>query len=100
MDPALHTPHDRAFSESFLGPQEHSRKTYPTKKMLIFHEKGGLFANVQYHISQQPEFSHYGRLCGYVGWGEGLPNPLGVTLSKPLLQPQEPSRNRHDTRLK
>ena len=26
--------------------------------------------------------------------------PLGVLLSKSLLQPQEPSRNRHDTRLK
>ena len=56
MDPALHTPHGLVFSKSLLGPQEHSRKTYPTKKMLIFHEKGRFFANVQYHISQQPDF--------------------------------------------
>ena len=40
LDPALHTPHGLALSESVLGPQEHSRKTYPTQKMLIFHEKG------------------------------------------------------------
>ena len=31
---------------------------------------------------------------------KGLPYPLGVLFSKSLLQPQEPSRNRHDTRLK
>ena len=31
---------------------------------------------------------------------KGLPYPLGVLLSKSLLQPQEPSRNRHDSRLK
>ena len=31
---------------------------------------------------------------------KGLPYPLGVLLSKSLLQPQEPSRNRHDIRLK
>ena len=31
---------------------------------------------------------------------KGLPYPLGVLLSKSLLQPQEPSRIRHDTRLK
>ena len=31
---------------------------------------------------------------------KGLPYPLGVFLSKSFLQPQEPSRNRHDTRLK
>ena len=37
------------------------------------------------------------RLCRA---GKGLPYPLGVLLSKSLLQPEEPSRNRHDTRLK
>ena len=56
LDPAQHTPHGLAFSESVLGPQEHSRKTYTTQKMLIFHEKERFFANVQYHISQQLEF--------------------------------------------
>ena len=40
LDPALHTPHGLAFCKSLLGPQEPSRKTYPTPKMLIFHEKG------------------------------------------------------------
>ena len=40
LDPALHTPHGLAFCKSLLGPQEPSRKIYPTPKMLIFHEKG------------------------------------------------------------
>ena len=40
LDPALHTPHGLAFCKSLLGPQEPSRKTYPTPKMLIFHGKG------------------------------------------------------------
>ena len=40
LDPALHTPHGLVFCKSLLGPQEPSRKTYPTPKMLIFHEKG------------------------------------------------------------
>ena len=52
LDPALHTPHGIAFCKSLLGPQEPSRKTYPTPKMLIFHEKGRFFANVQYYISK------------------------------------------------
>ena len=52
LDPALHTPHGLAFCKSLLGPQESSRKTYPTPKMLIFHEKGRFFANVQYYISK------------------------------------------------
>ena len=52
LDPALHTPHGLAFCKSLLGPQEPSRKTYPTQKMLIFHEKGRFFANVQYYISK------------------------------------------------
>ena len=40
LDPALHTPHGLVFCKSLLGPQEPSRKTYPTPKMLIFNEKG------------------------------------------------------------
>ena len=52
LDPALSTPHSLAFCKSLLGPQEYSRKTYPTQKMLIFHEKGRFFANVQYYISK------------------------------------------------
>ena len=44
LEPALHTPHGLVFSKSLLGPQEPSRKTYPTQNMLIFHEKGRFFA--------------------------------------------------------
>ena len=40
LDPALHTPHGLAFCKSLLGPQEPSRKTYPTPKMLIFMKRG------------------------------------------------------------
>ena len=43
LDPALHTPHGLAFCKSLLSPQEPSRKTYFTPKMLIFHEKGRFF---------------------------------------------------------
>ena len=50
LDQALHTPHDFVFCKSLLGPQEPSRKTYPTPKMLIFHEKGRFSANFQYYI--------------------------------------------------
>ena len=52
LDPALHIPHSLAFCKSLLGPQDPSRKTYPTPKMLNFHEKGRFFANVQYYISK------------------------------------------------
>ena len=52
LDPNLHKPHGLVFCKSLLGPQEPSRKTYPTPKMFIFHEKGRFFANVQYYISK------------------------------------------------
>ena len=65
----LHNPHGPALPKSLLGPQEHSRKTYPTQKRLILLGKGRFFANVQYPITPKPEFSHYSRLHGYVGGG-------------------------------